>query len=205
MAFIPVPGVAEIRMQFSYSGEQAENVYHVSLDGEWNLTNLNVMADAFLDWWTDNLRTGVPTTLTLQRILARDLTTATSPAIEYTAGMPTSGTDVSPQLPNNVSVAVKWTTGQAGRSYRGRTYHLGMTEAQVANNAISGANQTFLLSAYNALINDVEAAITGAHLVVVSKYTNNAPRTEGIFTEILAVSIDPTVDSQRRRLPGRGN
>ena len=41
-------------------------------------------------------------------------------------------------------------------------------------------------------------------MVVVSRYENNAPRAEGIATLVDRLSSDGVIDSQRRRLPGRG-
>lgn len=44
-----------------------------------------------------------------------------------------------------------------------------------------------------------------AQWVVVSRYLNNVPRTVGTSTLVLEASYrDRIVDSQRRRLPGRG-
>jgi len=45
----------------------------------------------------------------------------------------------------------------------------------------------------------------GADWVVVSRFHDNAPRTAGVVSFINAATVvDATVDSQRRRLPGRG-
>lgn len=204
MAFIPVPDTVEVRMQYSYDGQQVENVFHVHQDGEWTVSQMQAIATVFVDLFDDELDTFAAATLTLNRVLVRDLTTSSGLAIEWTTGLPLSGLSPSPQLPNNVTAAVKWTTGLAGRSFRGRTYHLGLCENSVTANELVSTLPADLESAYATLITNIPAAVTGAALVVVSKYHLGAPRTTGITTDIIAVSVDPVVDSQRRRLPGRG-
>lgn len=205
LAFIPVENVAQFRMQFTYDGENCENVYHVLNPSGWDADQLDIMAGGFVSWWDTTLSAFAPGTLVLQRVIGRDLTTESSAAIEYTTGLPMSGENASPQLPNNVTLAVKWTTGLAGRSFRGRTYHLGMPENSTVGNTVSGGPMADLLAAYFALTGVPSATIGGCLLVVVSLVHAGVPRTEGVATEIIGRSIDPTIDSQRRRLPGRGS
>jgi len=204
MAFIPVENTAQVRMQFLYDGQHVENVYHVKSTGAWDVAGLQDLGDAFIDWWDTNLKAFMPTTGSLQQVVLRDLTTESGLAVERTTGLPLVGTNGSPQLPNNVTVAVKWSTGLAGRSFRGRTYHIGMPENSTVGNTVSAGPLDDLLAAYDALIGIPPAVDAAYTLVVVSLFHNNAPRVAGVATDILDSSIDPTIDSQRRRLPGRG-
>lgn len=204
MEFIPVPNCAEIVLRFMYNGQQCANVYHVRQESPYDQTSLAVVAALFADWWNTNFKPNAPNTLALVMIVARSLEAKNAPAIEYTSGMPMQGGDVThPQLPNNCTVAVKWSTALRGRSFRGRTYHLGLNEDIVTGNTLSASAHSAFIDWYNALL----IALDGlpSNLVVVSRFEDNAPRTVGIATDIQAVSIDTTVDSQRRRLPGRGS
>jgi hypothetical protein len=204
--FIPVPETAQIRMQFTLAGQQCENVYHVRHSGGWSQENLTYIASTFQNWWTTYMKPLCPSALTLQRVIAKDVSTQDGLAVEEGIGLPTNGDRGVGAEPNSVTLSVKWGTGLAGRSYRGRTYHLQLCQDQVlASNFITQSFQEDLRAAYDALRTALDNATLAAEFVVVSKFHNNAPRTTAVTTPISGVSIEPTIDSQRRRLPGRGN
>lgn len=203
MAFVPFPNCASVEMIFTLDGQRIENRYHVEQDSPFDEVSLAVLAALFDNWWTTELRAEQPTSLSLVLIVAKALDTPSSPGVEYSSGLPKAGLfTTTPALPNNVTLAVKWSTGLRGRSFRGRTYHIGLTEDAVAGNTISAGHLSFLIGAYEALIDDL--AGLPADLVVASRISNGVERTTGVTTQVSGVSIDATVDSQRRRLPGRG-
>ena len=105
-------------------------------------------------------------------------------------------------MPNATTIAVKKNTGRAGRSYRGRVYHVGLTEIQVQDNRITPTATAAINTAYSTLITRYTAI--NCEWVVASTQNNNVPRVVGVATPIVGVSVDPVIDSQRRRLPGRG-
>jgi hypothetical protein len=198
MAFIPVPNVGEFALNFLYNGQPAVNVFHVLFPSPPNATELEATCGLFRTWWIGELAPEVTNNASLQYITARDLSTQNSVGIIYNTSLPASGRASVAALPSNVTLAVKWGTGLAGRSYRGRTYHVGLGESQVAGNTVDNTALTNYRDAYTALITAIDNA--GGQLVVVSKYTNNAPRTTGIATPITSATIEPNVDTQRRRL-----
>jgi len=137
-----------------------------------------------------------------QSIKGTTLHAKNGPAIEYTAGLALAGQGTSAAVPNNVAVVVKWITANRGRSYRGRTYHLGIPQGSVTGSVLTTGYRTSLVQAYS---NFVLLGTTPTWtLSVASRYSNGQPRTNGVITPINALSINPTVDSQRRRLPERG-
>jgi hypothetical protein len=203
MIFVPVDKTGEYHMIFSQDGQVVQNVFHVHFDEAPNAESLADAAGVLKDWWDTELRPSCATNLSLQRIEGVDLSTQDGTAVVYAGGLPlTGGATGATPFPNHVTFAVKWGTAFRGRSYRGRTYHLGLTENSVTGNTIGGASLTTFLAAYGALIEALSTA--GYELVVASKFHNKGPRTLGVATPVLSCSIDPTVDSQRRRLPGRG-
>lgn len=210
MAFIPAVNTAQVRMQFDYQGQQCENVYYVENQAAWDAAALFLLAAVFGEWWIGELAPDMPLALTLTRILCRDMTTSSSPGIEYTTDLPHSGEQSVEALPNHVTVAVKWITGLIGRSFRGRTYHLGLADAGVAANAITPTLHGILNAAYNQLRSNVSTADVDWRMVVASFYSgvdvngDPIPRATAVLTPILNAVIDLIVDSQRRRLPGRG-
>jgi hypothetical protein len=190
-------------MVFTANGQRCENVYHVQQDSPFDETSLAILCALFVDWWDDNFKANTPTEVSLTMVIAKALDTDSSPGIEYTTGLPLQGSTAGGiAMPNNVTVAVKWQTGLRGRSYRGRTFHIGLKENDITGNQVVGGVLTALTSGYTALI----TALTGlpSELVVLSRYHNNAPRVTAVATEVSGCSIDANVDSQRRRLTGRG-
>lgn len=202
MPFVPIPNTCRVELRFTQNSQLLANVFHVQSEGAWNVTDMQNLGAAFVEWY-DSFRTVVCNQVTLREIDIRDLTTASGLGILYNTGLPLLGTLASPAMPNNVSVAIKWGTGLTGRSFRGRTYHIGLTEGQVVNSEVDSAFAAPILSGYNALPPIIATA--GFTMVVASRYTNNAPRVVGVTTPVLNASYaDTVIDSQRRRLPGRG-
>jgi hypothetical protein len=190
-------------MIFDYQAQTVENVYHVKNGLPFAVADLQTIASEFKQWWATSLRSSVSSQLTLAKIEVVATDSQTAPAIVYTTDLPLSGTAATfGPMPNNVTVAMKWSTGLRGRSYRGRTYHLGLCEDQVVGNEVNGTFLAGLIASYADLLGHVN--IGANTLCVVSRFHNNSARVSGVATDILSVSADPVIDSQRRRLPGRG-
>lgn len=202
--FIPVPDTAMFELVFTQNGEFAENVYHVEHPGGWSEANLLTTCAAFHDWWMTHVKIMTGLQVQLEKILGTDMSDQFGPRVEYVTGLPqVGGLGSGDGVPNHVAVAVKWLTAKRGRSYRGRTYHFGLRSTQFSNNTVSAGIVADLRTAYNALIVEVEGA-GGDRLVVASRYANKMARDPGVATPIIACTVDPIIDSQRRRLPGRG-
>jgi hypothetical protein len=189
-------------MRFLDDGQKVENVYHLDGAAPANGADLVDMAILFADWWDVTMQPLVTDVVQLVAVVAKALDTESSPAIEYVTGLPLTGGDTTGSLPNNVTLAVKWLTGLSGRSFRGRTYHIGLSKDQVADNIVVATPLAAIVAAYNTLISDTTSA--GRFMAVASSITGGAPRTTGVMTPIVSATADNTIDSQRRRLPGRG-
>lgn len=200
--FIPVPNCARVELVFTQGNIVMENVFHVRNDTPFDAVSLALCANVFKTWYVDELLEFLPSSYSLNKIIAKALDSDSAPGIEFTTGLPLPGGSGSAPSPNNVTMAVKWTTGLIGRSYRGRTYHVGLTESSTSGDTINSEWVSAATACYQALLTALDS--TPYELVVVSKYHNNAARATGVATQIAACSIDPTVDSQRRRLAGRG-
>lgn len=204
MAFIPVANTAQCELIYNYQGQICQNVLHfeyVSTVGGTELVNL---ANDLISWYTASIAVRVNDQVELTGVVAIDMTAQNAEAVEVGASVTGSrGTPTVNPLPNNVTVAVKKVTGLRGRSYRGRLYHVGLDDAQVSGNVLDSTTASGFASGYNALV-VYPWTDTGWTYVVVSKYSGNAPRTAGVTTPVLSHTVDLTIDSQRRRLPGRG-
>jgi hypothetical protein len=211
MAFIPVPETAEVRMQFTQANQKVENVYHVRRQGAWTQEDLTSLANIFGQWWLSAASPPVTHELVLTQVVATDISQAGGMSVLGTTGLPAPGDQGAGGYPNNVTLAIKWGTGLAGRSFRGRTYHLGLPLGQVLpDGTVSPAHLELIRAGYDALRTALDNATIGVEFVVVSRYSGvdvnhkPIPRAEGITTPISGVSVENVTDSQRRRLPGRG-
>ena len=197
------PGVAQFRLQFMQGSQKVENVFHCSSTLGWGDLHLREVANTFKNWWIGEMQNNSANNLTLVRIVAGELT-ADGVQILESSSLPVTGTHTGQPMPNNVTLAVHWGTGRAGRSYQGRTYHLGLWAGQVADNQVITAEVASIQQKYEDLRTTLDNATLAVEFGVLSKYTHGAPRPEGILTPITGVSVDAILDSQRRRLPGRG-
>lgn len=203
MPFVPLPNTIKVEMCYSQDSQKVENVFHVRTPNPINESELDSVHGLFYTWYSQYLQPYQSNTLLATRYILTDASQQYGIGKEYAPGVVNSGAvSSSPALPNHVSLAIKWNTGLRGRSYRGRTYHLGLVEADVVGNNVISVTLANIIDNYEAILSILDAQ--GYTLVVASKFQGNAPRTTGVTTPILTVTSDGTVDSQRRRLPGRG-
>lgn len=207
MPFVPAPGVARVELIYLSLQQRVENVFHVSVapPGPLSEAQLDAVRNTFNTWYGTNLRAVVSSQAVLQQIEVRDMTTQDALAKIYPCTSNCAGGDAAGAVvPNNVTVAVKWGTGYAGRSRRGRTFHIAMNVNKIFGNQITAAYQTSLQTAYTALITACNAA--GTPLVIYSRVGNHVPRTSALLTPVLSATVEINIDSMRRRLtgPGRG-
>jgi len=203
MAFIPVPNTLKVELVMSWDTQVVENVLHYEWISAWSIARANELAADIVSWWNATMDAYVANTVSLNLIRMTDLESETGFVVNYATGLPVAGANTNPSLPNSNTVVITKRTANRGRSFRGRIYQVGLTENVVTANAVSSTVVGQLIAAWE-LIRVV--ALTGgdAQMGVVSLQSNLAPRTEGIITPITNFTSDGVIDSQRRRLPGRG-
>lgn len=217
MAFIPGPGFAEVTLNFAQGdGEQAVNVFGVDSGQTDALTfdDLAALCVTVVDWFgtgdgTHSYKALMQSSSSLVDVRARDLTTDSGPIAIETANV--SGTDGGGKLANGLTFTVTSRTALSGRSYRGRTFLVGLTDnflvAGQQNVADSGhaddaINAFFPLIAAIAGTTLPDAASTPA-LAVLSRRTAGAPRAAIVATPVTNFGYhDLFMDYQRRRAPG---
>ena len=178
---------------------------HYVKETPWNPATLLELCQEVGALWTQTFPTRMPATLLLVTIKATDLASETGSVINHQAGLPVVGTSVSPSLPNNVALVITKRTALRGRSFRGRIFHPGLTEAAVLGNQVPPASVTDLVGIWSTLLTiDLPIALEDAVMAVVSRFSEGQPRVTGVTTFVTNLTSDGTVDSQRRRLPGRG-
>lgn len=202
MTFQAVPSTVRLEPVFTYDNQIVENVLHYRYEVPIDAPELLLFAQAWHTEWAATVRATQPTNAILTRIRVTDLSSEFAPGVEYIAGLPQAGSATGVGLPNNVTVAIRILTALRGRSYRGRIYHIGIRNTDVTGNLITTLFQGNLGSAYTPLLS---VSTTQQYVLgVVSRYEGGVQRPTGVFTPATGLVIDRTLDSQRRRLPGRG-
>lgn len=207
MPFQPVSNVVNVFVEYRMpSGALVGNSYNI-LDEQAGVVSPRVddLATLFQTWASTSPATASRSNeVTVVRVNARDLTTENGQVSDLVVSPPVAGAVVSPAMPAQVTLSVKLGTGLAGRSARGRLYHVGLAEAQVGGDLVTGGAPAAILLAYTTLRTTLIAA--DFQWVVVQRQSNGVFLSEGVARVITQISlVDQRVDTQRRRLVGNGS
>lgn len=191
------PSTARVVLTVTRDTRKFLNVLHMSrLDGaELNSADLLNIANVIADWWQNSYR------LTCRPELVGESVVATkndpSDPIQQTVYINGPGTLGGAGLdPGNVTAAISWRTGFAGRKYRGRFFHFGPNGLGInANDTFQGSTLASFTAVGNYLLSH---ALTAALKVIIFHRASNT------FTPVGETIVDQLVDSQHRRLASRG-
>lgn len=205
MPFIPVPTVAQAQIFGRIDAQTTiNNLYFVSEGPPITPGQLATLALGLADWYSSTVLTFLSSAFAFERVHVRDLTTQAGFVAEDSNGAGPGGAGGA-FVPNNVAPAISFRSAFAGRSGRGRNYIPGTPQSVVAGNTMAPGWMADLVAAYQQLLPSGSLKPVGWSWVVVSRFTLNAPRPAGVAFPVQTVLFtDTTVDSQRRRLPGRG-
>lgn len=205
MEFVPVTDVAEVMVRYDYLNQQCENTLYFYYDaGAINASALQNLTGDLATYWVNEYMTDASQDCSLREIYAIDLSSAIGPSYTYNTGFPVSGGDLNPGAPGGTTLCISFRTVARGRSFRGRNYFVGLPKTALIGNTVSSVKANSILATYQGMVggNAISSNWTWG---VVSRIQNGVPREEGIFTPIIAASlVNYDVDSQRRRLAGRG-
>jgi len=205
MPFIPAPNIVQVEVRCTLDGQNIENRFHVNVFHEPTVTDLTNVANICFTVLINDWIPVLPLALTLREIHCKSLHDQNAVEASFPFPVPSNGSLVSPVLPSNVTICISVRSNAAGRSARGRVYWMGLVEGDVAGNTLDTTRGGQIVDAVQALIDALDAATFS--WVIVSYISNGAPRVGGpvYFLVTTALLVDSTVDSQRRRLPGRGS
>lgn len=211
MAFVPVPNTAQFELVQVLDGQRIENTLYAVKTAPWTAAELETECDALASWWTTNMAPIISDQVTLVTVEGTSMESNTAPVGANTTGTPSVGLQGTP-VPNNCALAVSFRTALRGRSFRGRNFVAGLAEADVNRSHVDATLVGQIQDAYNVLLDTFTDAIDTAGWCVVSRFSgvdgsgHPIPRTTGIATRVTsAIVVDDVIDSQRRRLPGRGD
>lgn len=202
MAFVPFVNTVKAELIYRQDGQTMENVLHYRSLVTPAVEDMELLAQVLVETWDAFIQPLVAPAVQLVMVRVTSLVSDYAPVVEYVTGLPLAGTLAGTAAPNNVTVVIKFSTLARGRSFRGRLYHVGLTSNSFTNNTLQSAYRTSLQVAW-AAFQDL-GTDQDWRLVVASRVSGGVPRTEGVTTMVSGVSVNPTLDSQRRRLPERG-
>lgn len=210
MAFIPVPFTAQIKLEGRLDRQQTINDLYFFQDGGMTTLELANLTANVWDWWNVSVVSRLSRDFSSVAAHARDLTTASGNVFDIGTGATIGGVDIE-SMSGNVAPCISFRTNIAGRAFRGRNYIPGIDVSAVDVNTLDPDWMDLMTTAYGLLGVGGSVLPTGFTWVVVSRFSGvdvngkPVPRLEGISTTVTqALFADNTVDSQRRRLPGRG-
>lgn len=203
MPYTSFPQTVQVDMVGSLNGQVVTNCLHFVGSQNPDTQNMGDLAAALVSWWNTAIKNIVTTTGSLTLVRVTDLATQDGEVVSYQTGLPIAGTASGDSLPNNVSLCFTKRTNKRGRSYRGRYYHWGMTEAHVTGNTVTGAVISQMINSLD-LLKTMTVGTDIWALVVASRFQNGSQIDPGVVTNVTGHTTDGVVDSQRRRLPGRG-
>jgi len=205
--FVPCARTVHLEAVGNLLGQACETAFHWVTNEVISEEFLSDACDVLDLWLRGTLESHVSSHLAFTKVIATDLSSQNGPSYIKTLEANSGGVTEATGLPSNVALAVKHNTLKRGRSYRGRNYLMGIPIAAQVNgdaDTITVAYVSDYLLDYGILVTDLNAFDSDGYLCVASKFHNGNPRTLGEITPVVSFSINDQLDSQRRRLRGRG-
>lgn len=202
MAFIPVPNGIQLCFMFTTDSQNWQFCLMLRKSaGAPEDTDLQAVAADGSSWWTSFLKGLLNSAVTLREIIATDMTAQGAP--QYRLTINETGTKTGGCLPLGTAVVVSHRTAMRGRSYRGRSFLSGIaTSDQNTVNTLAGATASGIVTGFGSLRTLLDGH--GYDHVVASRQHNGSITTPAVVNEVVSYVVDTLLDSQRRRLQGRG-
>ena len=204
MAFVPALNTAKVVLEYTWSSQAVVQTFWMQYSASPSAADLQTIADHFRNNFNASMVTSQATSISLVRVTATRQDNANDIQAVSTPASPVPGTGSGDSVPLNAAWVFSYRTALRGRSYRGRGYQPGLLNSILTS---PGIGNSAILTAIAAnyvqwLITSVPAGWTW---VVASHFHNKAPRASAVLTPIISVVVDTLLDSQRRRLVGRGS
>lgn len=189
-----IPNALQVVVSGTNLGTNWVNTFGLVADGAFLLdqTVADDIAEAFRAPWFA-LRPALNLGWSAEEVLVRDLRTGTSPTIEADFA-PFSGSNPGQAMPPHLAIVASHSTGFRGRSYRGRTYLNGFTEASNdADGTVLAVTRDEILTFFSAIKTNLAALTSGGFdLAVLSRVLLEA-------NAITNTTVDDEWDRQDRR------
>ena len=202
LSFIPMPNGISLCFDFTTAGQNWQFCLNLRKSAgaptDSDLANVCSTADG---WWDGTFNDLVTDSTTLRQIRATDMTAQGAP--QHVLSVIDAGTDTNVPLPLGTAYVVSLRTAKRGRSYRGRIYVGGQSGAtQTDEVTMTSSRASELAAAFLGLATSLDSG--GFDVVVPSRMHNGVITNPAELNEVTAYVVDQKMDSQRRRLAGRG-
>ncbi len=203
MTFQPVAATCLAELVYSLDSQTCENTLYFRQATDYEAVDLLDLAVILVTWWGENMAPILSNRISLDRVVMSALHDQFAPGVLYATGLPLAAEVNSDPVPNNCAFCVTFGTGRRGRAFRGRNFVPAIPEANVVLNTLENVTANSIISAYQNLPTGLP---DGTEHVVVSRTVNKVVQMPSALTnKVLSYSyFDKVIDSQRRRLPGRG-
>lgn len=205
MPFQPAPGTVGVIIEGRLVGQQYENTLAFFQNGaDPTVGDCSALATNAKDWWNTLMLPMLCDTLIMLRVTAKNLfVNGGAKAVISMDAM--QGAVSTEQAPSNVAAVVTFDTGQSSKSSHGRNYIGAVPNSVIDVNTLEGGFCSDIISAYQQLLPGGTYDPSPYYWSVLSRQSNSVVLAAAIAVPVLNVYFtDTTVDSQRRRLPGRG-
>jgi len=207
--FIPATNVAKLDLIYTLDGQRVMNVVYILGGSAWSSEQLSDLCSNAAQAWETNVAPQVSDQLQLVLVQARSMVAPSAFGVEYEPVTPIFGNVTGGSLPNNVTLTTKFGSGLTGRSFRGRIYTPGIPRDSVAEAAVNEVSDVVagdFSAGWGTFFSDVIGGTDNALTHVVLSFCQNKEWLSiAEATPIISYTTNVTLDSQRRRLPERGN
>lgn len=205
MAFVPAEDTVRVTAEFNHVSVGCVNVFYVHSNFGWSAATMEDLGEVLVAYFENAAHLAVISAQTsFRRVRLREMSTADGlQTVEEGSG--TVGTAGSNPAPGSVTAVASLRSGLAGRSRRGRLYHVGLDESMYTANTLGSADRAALETEYERLVTAIAAgAPIGVdwELVVASFVSGGVERSTALLTPVTTITVDSTIDTQRRRLTG---
>jgi hypothetical protein len=201
--FIPAPLMTRTSLLYRWNGQRVVNTLHHKWPTTPDVPTMILFNVDLKTWWDANMKNSLSSDIGLEQIVTVDLTTQSSPSATLSINPTDMGGDGAGSVYLNDALCISFRTAQRGRNYRGRNYIPAIWKNRTLDSGrYDPAWVSTLITAMTALL--TSANFHNAVLSVVSYFLNKTPRGSAIGTPVTAFVADNLIDSQRRRLIGRG-
>jgi hypothetical protein len=201
--FVPNVLCAKVAVEGLWEGQKVAQTFHFAHSPEPTQSELEALAQDMVDAWNSSMRTSQATNYAVVRVTATRQGSNVDIQGTYTPSSPVAGTGSGESLPTGSAWVFTYRTSFRGRNFRGRGYQPGLLDS-IRVSATQGSLSVLSAIAANYVLHLITSAPTGWTWVVASRFLNKAPRSEILLTPVTGVTVDTAIDSQRRRLLGRG-
>lgn|SRR5215469_1973499 len=206
--FQPADKVIEVSAQGTYIGQLVENKFYAKTVEVVTDVMVAEIAGIVENWVHTTLIPLLPTSYVHSRSVARDLTAEASFETVDNSHAGEAGTNSGGGVPGNATFAIHRDTRLSGKKAKSRLYWLALVATQFSPDAdsLSSTAANAFVAAYDALMADIQAGTEATYTYgYLQRILLGVKLPSANFIEVFGHSYtDLFVDSQRRRLKGRG-